>query len=400
MPAHSPWALCKALPERHRTYEIHNETESVVLLHAHLDYMSNGFDSIATWAKGWKARLGNNYLLPKHKDPPAKVRPVAQGFCVLWVRLANISARILNYLVARTFALDTDWVLWQTFDARPSADEWTTAWRTLEGPFGLIGICCDATGMFLNLPHPRTLFFIDALCEAAAALGITQLSVRRTGRGGVFAGKPPDKGSYAVVTLAQVRLLARYSIKWLVSRLGTLVIRQKHGYPMGMPESLPLSVGLCAWDEWQFRTSLGVDARYLRVKRYVDDAIAGAFYRTDGGHPSLEFARALLDRWRNCCYDSNLSIDITSSSEDWCEFLDGIWRYIAHSRTVCITPRDKNLIGLLELGYRPIVRTSTTIPMCPGECYAARSSRLWSECPGLHPPLATFSLPRKLISLS
>jgi len=77
----------------------------------------------------------------------------------------------------------------------------------------MLGVCCDATGMFTNLPHNRTLLFLDALCGTTRDLGITELSVRRTGCGGVFAGPPPDKNTFFRVTLTLLREMVRFDIE-------------------------------------------------------------------------------------------------------------------------------------------------------------------------------------------
>ena len=96
------------------------------------------------------------------------------------------------------------------------------------------------------------------------------------------------------------------------------------GYPMGTPESHLLPVGYCAWNEWTFRKLLGADTRYIRVKRYVGNANVATFYHRHGGYPTIDDARALIDRWKAECYDSNLTLEQTSESEFEYEFLDGI----------------------------------------------------------------------------
>jgi hypothetical protein len=169
-------------------------------------------------------------------------------------------------------------------------------------------------------------------------------------------GKAPDAATHVTLTLAQLREAIIFDITWLVSRLGVKLVKQRFGFPMGRAISHPLSVGLCAWDEYNFRLTLGADAHYLRLKRYVDDANAVVFYRRDGASPTRSEACALLARWRAHCYDSNLVLEKTATSDSEYEFLDGYWTLSQEDLAVYIRNRDRNLASFLASGQRPIVR--------------------------------------------
>jgi hypothetical protein len=358
------WIECRQLAwdrydkyyrDQPKTYEVCTDlTEDDVRRAMRREYKAAGLTAVAPWDSS--GQFGKAQLLPKHKDPFEKVRPVTPMHKAYTRKASNRAARALNALVERRFA-GVDWVLWRTFELKDKIARVQARLRALGPTWRAIGESCDATGMFTNLPHDGpdgAHAFLDDMEQWCADNGIATLWIRRRGRSGVVFDKNSDTGAYAQISVALIFTQLRFDIKWLYFTLGDQLLKQLFGFPMGMPSSHPLSVGICAWSEAKFSQTLGTDGRYLSVTRYVDDVLAIAFYDSAVGGP--EQGQRLIDDMRAKAYSPELTLLTTSDDNHAVDFMDTVTDIDDETQTITLQQLDKNSRHLLSGAGRVIVR--------------------------------------------
>jgi hypothetical protein len=337
-----------------KVYRRPAETEEEAKRAMRKDYKDMGLERVAKYDT--TGSFGRAQLLPKHKAPIEKARPVTPMHKACTRRSSNYAARALNALVERRYRA-RDWVLWRTFDLKAKMAAATERLRALGPDFRAIGASFDATGMFTNLPHTGdggSYAFLDDMAAWCRANNITELSVRKRGRAGVVFGRVESAGAYKTISIDDVFAVLRYDIKWLFFMLGDTMLAQLFGFPMGMPSSHPLSVGMCAWSEDRYAFTLGMDERMLSVTRYVDDVQILIFYNFITS--SVTAARARLEHFRANAYDANLSLLATFDDEHNVDFMDTIVRVDDTTQEIYIDQMDKNTRHLVAGRKRVIVR--------------------------------------------
>jgi hypothetical protein len=334
------------------TYTVCEESESEILATMRAEYKTLGLEQVAAWDR--KGVLGNVYNIKKAKDPFNRARPISPMHSHPARATSNRSGRALNYSVQRRFGMESGTALWSPFELRGAMAAATRHWKALGEDYDARVVVADAEGMFLRLPHARAYEFIDNHTEWLIDQGVRTIAVRRRGRAGCSFGKAPS-AAFIEITPLQLRAALRYGVKWLYCTLGEFVLRQTHGFPMGMPSSHPLSVAICCWDEAQWRTSLRTDVRYIDMKRYVDDAIAIFFTRrNDAAHAAL--VAKVEEAWRTRCLDEHLVMVQTSTSDVEADMMDMEVEVNLDQQRITTTHLDKNARALLLTGEYKVVR--------------------------------------------
>lgn len=231
--------------------------------------------------------LPYGYVIPKEKDIN-KMRPIVSYYHHPWKHVLNVAARALTFLMKA--AKVDQYVLWQTFDLRrrvKEIDDWASG-KNEE----VLMIGGDIKNMYTVLPHTVIIRAVEWLIDTVRSKirGSRYIRVRKRGREGVKFGRAVDKSKYTELRTSELLKIVQFDLDNGIIAIGEILLRQTEGIPMGSPASPPIAILVCVKYEWEFRTSLGKDDRYIRMYRYIDDVWAVAKFKRDS---QLERQRAL-----------------------------------------------------------------------------------------------------------
>jgi hypothetical protein len=163
----------------------------------------------------------------------------------------------------------------------------------------------DVKEMFTGLPHfvirNAVLFLIDYARE------LTRSQYVRVPNDKSYPcafGRSANKFDVAEITFSQIFEIVSFDIRSAVFTLGSHLFLQQSGAPIGILSTAE-AIATCVHAEHVWHSSLGVDAMFIRVLRYVDDLIGVAVFNDKNAASQLR-AQTLVRQLQTTCYPDGL----------------------------------------------------------------------------------------------
>jgi hypothetical protein len=124
--------------------------------------------------------------------------------------------------------------------------------------------------MYTELPHDKIMEALTWLIDQTKLTKYgrhNRIHLQKTGRNGVSYQR---SGGCFAITFQQLLLYAKFDLDNVYFTLGTAILKQIIGIPMGSPLSPALAIIICAYSEHKFLTSIST-YKYLTAVRYMDD---------------------------------------------------------------------------------------------------------------------------------
>jgi hypothetical protein len=118
-------------------------------------------------------------------------------------------------------------------------------------------------------------------------------------------GRSANTFDVAEITFTQIFEIVSFDIRSAVFTLGSHLFLQKSGAPIGGVLSTAEAIATCVHAEHVWHSSLGVDAMFIRVVRYVDDLIGVAVF-DNKSEVSRVRAQTLVQQLQSSCYPDGL----------------------------------------------------------------------------------------------
>ncbi|GBG65707.1 hypothetical protein CBR_g52008 [Chara braunii] len=250
--------------------QVYELSEKDVLKQVRMEYKKQALDKVGAWNPA--ARLGQAYVMPKHKDL-TRWRPIAPA-CMEGSKTAGRRlARVLNFLLekvpqAKHFNLKATAMLKQNLQmAGKRLSVFGDRSMALMASY-------DIKEMFTSLPHVAIQRAVDWLLQQWESRGVYKLSLSRRGRVVTLSRKSPGPG-YVTVKFSQILQMISYELENTYVMCRKMILKQVVGIPMGKNSSPSLACVLCAKHEVDFVSSLGADQRLVHGVRLVDDVTLG-----------------------------------------------------------------------------------------------------------------------------
>ena len=227
-------------------------------------FKERGWDFFIRW--GAQAGLAHPYLLLKEKGL-LKFRPIVPYSRHPLKLLFNMAARALRHLYRSmqppSFTLDrAD----QLTDLLAQVSQ--KGYRSVEARLG------DVKNMFTELPHDVIMEALDWLLGLCAEKGVDRVYIGPTKTGEVKSGKKPRGTGWHEMFLTTLREIVKFDLENCLYVVGTEVLRQKKGVPMGSPLSPPLAILICIFYEAEALEARGPQEGMERLGvRWVDDLL-------------------------------------------------------------------------------------------------------------------------------
>ncbi|GBG68126.1 hypothetical protein CBR_g2677 [Chara braunii] len=246
--------------------QVSEKSEKEVMTQVRTEFKKQALDKIGAWNP--TARLGQAYVLPKHKDL-TRWRPIAPATTEGSKTAGRRLARALNFLLERVpkakhFNLKATAMLKQNLEmAGKRLNIFGDDTMALMASY-------DIKEMFTSLPHEAIQRAVDWLLQRWELRGVFKLSLSRRGRVMTLSQKSPGPG-YVKVKFSQIRQMVGYELENTYIMCRKVILKQVVGIPMGKNSSPSLACVLCAKHEVDFINSLGADQRLVHGVRLVDD---------------------------------------------------------------------------------------------------------------------------------
>jgi hypothetical protein len=167
----------------------------------------------------------------------------------------------------------------------------------------------DVKDMYTEISHSEIQSCVLELLQRWRANRRTDvLNVTKRGRKGVSHGYTCDRRTAASMRVQTIVDIVLYELQHTFFHVGCKhIMQQVIGVSMGSKGGPVLAWCVCMVNEHRFHSTLGVDARYLRVHRYFDDVWQLLMVPTDV--PSgCEWVEEKVAALQQRCYPSSLRL--------------------------------------------------------------------------------------------
>ncbi|GBG81950.1 hypothetical protein CBR_g34133 [Chara braunii] len=315
--------------------QVLGQSEKKVLSVLRAEFKKVDLDKLGAWNPA--AKLGQAYVLPKHKDL-TRWKPIAPANTEGSKTAGRRLARALNFLLekvpgAKHFNLKATALLKQNLEV---------AGRRLsvygEKSMALIA-SFDIQEMFTSLPHQEIAQVVDWLLQQWEMRGVCRLSLSKRGREVALSRKSPGPG-YVMVKFSQIRQMVSYELENTYILCRKMILKQVVGIPMGKNSSPSLACVLCAKQEVDFLSSLGADQRIVHGVRLVDDVTVAIACDMDDCR-SIAAAKSICHNFGRA-YGEQLELVRTNDGTNSWDFLGTRVAALPGPITFAIRPKQKN----------------------------------------------------------
>jgi hypothetical protein len=398
------------------TYDVTARLEADVLLDMEADYRACGLHLLAPWDP--EGALGRAYIMMKHKDAWAKLRPILPCFADPARRLSNRAARALALLVAKRWGRNQTFILDRADELVADLDRMGGIWAAAAAAdpdvvWRLMGASGDVKDMFTRLPHAALREFIaDMIAWMRLSSRRFQIAVKNVGHGAgsAFFGAAPEAGRYTVFGPDELQAALEFDLRWIFFVLGSLVLKQVDGGPMGRPSTPVIAIGYTGWREQRWlsalhhgsRTGLNRGCVWLVDRRRASGAlqrfvVLGQRYVDDGNVYVLHVADAeatgmaaeIVRSWYADCYGVGLVLEDTSLHRRSWDYLEGVLTVDEVGLRVTAAVLHKNHREYVLTGERPYLASTSWASCAPlaqrrelAFTRFYRAARAASECAG------------------
>ena len=268
------------------------------------EYDMRTWDSIALFNKGKTATLPYAHLIPKQKDF-SRFRQIVSYFRHPLKKVMSVAQRALLFMVGTLPPNHFNLRKTQDF-----LDKMKAFAQQLKFELGediqLMPFSLDIKEMFTALPHKAIRDAVTWLLDHAKTYTRSKYVRVPNDRSMMCGwGKSCNTFEVAQISFTQITELVRFDLNNAIFSVGNTLLKQKQGAPIGGVMSTALAITTCVYSENCFLETLGVDSRYLRVLRYVDD-ISGVIAIPKNEKNSGINALLLYRKLCNLCYPKEL----------------------------------------------------------------------------------------------
>ena len=313
------------------------------------DYDKNSWDTIAPIKTGPSNTVPFAHLLPKNKDTSRSRQIVSYAKHPLRL-ITSVAQRAIMFIISTL--PKTHFNVPKTQDYLDQMLAFETQLKFENNDVEFIPFSLDIKEMFTGLPHRAIERAIDWLLAHA-----------RTCTRSRFVRVPRDKvdrcsyGSstnlYEVhqISFSQIKEVVKYDLQQAIFTVGKILMRQKEGAPIGGVLSTAMAIATCVFSECTFMLTLGADAKFLRVIRYVDD-ITGIVVILRNDPLSLVKARLLIAKLQSQCYPKQLLLKPEPIKNGEFRYLETLTTVQGNS--ISIRHYSKNIDSLRRDGMQKI----------------------------------------------
>ena len=335
----------------------------------HRTYHANNWHNIHPWPRSFSFPYA--YIIPKWKDvalhlPAIRSRPI--------ISCASHPCRQLFRCIGQAILLCLQKIdclhfsLWKTQDVKkwivslstPATLPFGTATRFLCGP-GDIANCFDRLSHTYILDSLHWLFatiYKQLRCKGG------RFHVNHTTNRAEF-GRAFDSSTCCEFDSNDAFNVVLFALENSFFTLGNNLLRQILGSPMGALMSSALAILVCIRGEHTTLSSIGVDAKLITARRYVDDVATLIMYKHNDP-PSFEKAKTLLSILRHC-YHTSLIVKPGDVIENSFTFLDSVISCSEHKVSLAYYNKNHNTL-LSTPSHQAVIRFTPFHSFGPDHC--------------------------------
>lgn len=288
-------------------YKLCNENDKTILELWTTAYKKYGWNRIAIYNK--KGTIPTAVGYPKDKDP-ARMRPIVSYFSHPLKKVVNPAARAILHLLKLTDS-KYHFTLWTTQELVTRVIEIQNEAITGDAEYEVNMRVEDIKNMFTSLKHDRILVALQWLLDLSHRMvnknwknkKSVYITIPRKGRGGATLGRAGNLRTHTQMTLNDIKDIVTLELESCYFKLGTVLLQQEIGIPMGSSASPPLAILTCAFGEYMWSSSVRTKRIFYGL-RYVDDRITIDIRKK--GQPS----NTHLLEGASKCYDSRLKLEL------------------------------------------------------------------------------------------
>ncbi|GBG92229.1 hypothetical protein CBR_g54772 [Chara braunii] len=305
------------------------------------DYKRAGLEKVAAW--NGKGRIGDAYVLPKHKDLE-KWRPIAPTNNEPTKTGSMRIARALNALLVRLPAGEhfNMGVTTQLKERLMGIERERGSRRT--GAMAILR-SSDIKEMFTSLPHTSIIEAVEWLLGEWEKKRRTGVSVSRRVKEVVMSKKSMGNG-YVKLSFHLIISYVKYELAHTYTKCAGVLLKQEVGIPMGKNSSPPLACILCAKFEMEFMRSLGKDRALVHSVRFMDD-VATTILVDRRKEDSFHKAEEIMARFEKC-YGDKLVLVRTDEGDNTIDFIGVKVTAVADPVGFLVLPQMKNQDWIAE----------------------------------------------------
>lgn len=220
-----------------------------------------------------QGHLGFAQVMPKDKDCSVS-RPIVPNCGHPLARLFNMAARGLAFMLQNANLTHYNLFTTQAFVAKLAECSEVVADMVNSGQVQDVCIAqSDVKDMYTEISHAEIESCVAALLQCwRDSRKPAVLSVTKSGRRGVYPGRTCDRRTAASMDVHTITQIVLYELRHAFFHVGCdTIMQQVIGVSMGSKGGPVLAWCVCMVNEHKFHSTLGADARHLRVYRYFDD---------------------------------------------------------------------------------------------------------------------------------
>lgn len=256
-----------------------------------------------------KGQLGFAQCLPKDKDCSLS-RPIVPNCSHPLARLFNMAARGLAYMLMNIRLNHYNLFTTQAFVSQLAACSDVVSDMLSSGEAQAAHISqSDVKDMYTEISHSEIESCVFELLERwQAGRKPAVLNVTKSGRRGVSPGYTCDTKHAASMRVATIVDVVLYELRHAFFHVGCKhILRQVIGVSMGSKGGPVLAWCVCMINEHRFHSSLGADARYIRIYRYFDD-VWQLLLVPSGVADAQQWVASRVEALQTGCYPASLRL--------------------------------------------------------------------------------------------
>ena len=274
----------------------------------------------------------------KNKDIN-KSRPIVSYACHPLQKMFNFTGRSFMFLLLNNEELQ-HFTLPRTQDfiskyLIPFKDKYST----LDKPYEILSLSYDVKNMYTELPHDMIIQSLHWVLDSSSKTRFgrhKRVNLLKTGRNGV---RFQRSGGTFSLSFNQLLEFASFDLNNVFFTLGSTILKQIIGIPMGSPLSPALAIIICAYAEHNFLSSIH-DFKLLSACRYMDDLHVGVII-TPITKKSYKKAFKILMQSQNI-YPKTLTLEPTGSGST--DFLESSITYSKSAVQVRYFSKNKDFL--------------------------------------------------------
>lgn len=299
----------------HRTFITDKEHYSVAASYVDEEFLINLYEK-TFWKMRWdriaplrcKKALPSAYTVPKWKAPITRDRPIVSYYGHPLKNVFRVAQKAIMFALKKW--PERHFSLYKTGDYVKRLKTMEKNLGSVYGDStGFLPVLGDVKEMFTNLRHDEILEAVQVIVDSAKKMTRSKfVRVPKSAELKPSFGKSANKFTTSEISFEQIMGVVRFDLDYAFFSVGTHVVQQKKGAPIGGVISSAYAIVTCAVSEHKWLTSLGADSRLIDMTRYVDDTAGMIAYdtrRIETAGKAIEIRKSLY----NDCYPDSLVLE-------------------------------------------------------------------------------------------